>query len=231
MVYLIAIPILMLISMSIYMYYHFRVKKEINLLLKLITSFWFVLLGIVAIFLKESGNVNYCIMMFAGLISGFIGDAILGLKGVFPERKKIFFCLGLIMFFVGHVFYSRVFFEFSSYPNYIYFFIALVLTVLIIILLEITHVELGKLKFPNYAYIYISSFLLTTAILGIVNGYSIGKLIALIGVLSFVLSDFLLSYLYFKKIAFPKFKVLKYINIITYYSGQILLALSIYFLL
>ncbi|MFA5765745.1 MAG: lysoplasmalogenase family protein [Bacilli bacterium] len=231
MFYLFIIVGMMIISMFIYMYYHFKVPKETNLALKLITSFWFVLLGIIAIFLREDKNINLSIMMLIGLICGFLGDAILGLRKTNAESNKVFFCMGLVVFMIGNIFYSRVYLTFSDYPQYAYFFIAMVIAVILIAIFELTKIKLGYLRAPNYIYTYVSSFLLTAVALGIVSPVTTGKILALFGVISFITSDIILNYLYFKKVNPVRFRVFKYINILTYYLGQTLIALSIYFLI
>ncbi len=231
MLYLFVIIGLMIISMSFYMYYHFKVSRETNLVFKLITSFWFVLLGIVAILIKEDKNINLSILMLIGLLCGFLGDAILGLRKTTSESNKVFFGMGLIVFIIGNIFYSRAYLTFSAYPKYIYFFIAMVITMILIVVLELTKVKLGYFRIPNYIYAYVSSFLLVTVVMGMISNASAGMILALLGVISFVTSDLILSYLYFKKINPIKFRIYKYINIITYCFGQALIAFSIYFLI
>lgn len=231
MIYLFIIIGMMTISMIFYMYYHFKVSREVNLAFKLTTSFWFVLLGIVAIYMKEEKNINLSIMMLIGLLCGFLGDAILGLRRTSSGNNKVFFCLGLLVFLIGNIFYSRVYLHYSAYPKYIYFFIAMVITMILIVILELTKVKLGKLRAPNYIYIFVSSFLLVTVIMGMLSHVTTGMILALFGVVSFITSDIILSYLYFKKVNPSKLHVYKYINIITYCYGQALIALSIYFLI
>ena len=231
MLYLFIIIGSMIISMSFYMYYHFKVSGVINLVFKLMTSFWFVLLGVVAIFIKEDKNINLSILILIGLLCGFLGDAVLGLRRINSENNKVFFGMGLVVFLIGNVFYSRAYLTFSSYPKYIYFFIAMVITMILIVVLEFTKVNLGRFRICGYIYAYVSSFLLITVTMGMISKASVGMMLALLGVISFIISDFILGYLYFKKINPSKFKFYKYINIIAYYFGQVLIALSIYFLI
>ena len=161
----------------------------------------------------------------------FLGDAILGLRRINSENNKVFFGMGLVVFLIGNVFYSRAYLTFSSYPKYIYFFIAMVITMILIVVLEFTKVNLGRFRICGYIYAYVSSFLFITVTMGMISKASVGMMLALLGVISFIISDFILGYLYFKKINPSKFKFYKYINIIAYYFGQVLIALSIYFLI
>ncbi|HKM29691.1 MAG TPA: lysoplasmalogenase family protein [Bacilli bacterium] len=231
MAYLFVIIGIMMVSMIVYMYYYFKVTKEIRLALKLATSLWFVLLGIAAIFIQTDKNIKFSIIMLLGLIFGFLGDAVLGLRRTNSESNKAFFCVGLLAFMLGHILYSLAYFSFSSYPQYIYFLVALAVTVVLIVVVELTKVKLGYLRAPNYLYTYISSFLLTTIVLAVIDGFTLGKTLALLGIVSFISSDVILNYLYFKELSPAKFKIYKYINIVTYYVGQMLIALSIYFLM
>ena len=231
MIYFAIIISLMIINLSFYIYYFYKAKKRTVLIFKMATSFWFVLLGITATFLNKDRNNNYALMMIMGLISGFLGDAMLGLRGVFPENKKIYFILGLLLFFIGHIFYSSVIITLGTYKLYLYLFLGLILTIITIIVLELTKVQLGKLRVVNYIYLFVSACLLSITTLNFLEIQNIGSIITFVGVVFFVTSDFILCYLYFKKMDFKIYKRLKLINILTYYIGQVLLALSIYFII
>lgn len=214
-----------IISMFVYMYFYFKAPKVIVFALKSLTSLFFVGIGLFC-FLKWYSDDVFALYLLLGLAFGFLGDISLGLRYLYPKLKKMSFLLGILMFFVGHVFYSISFFLIKGFNLYLYFVASLFLSFFLIFITYKTKVMFGKIRYFVYSYIYISSLVLTFAFLNLIDEYNNLKLSLLIGAFLFVLSDILLCYVYFGKI--NNLRYLKMVSISTYYCGQIVIASSIY---
>ncbi|MGD9605396.1 MAG: lysoplasmalogenase family protein [Bacilli bacterium] len=216
------------IIMLFYLLFYYRWGSKTILLLKISTSFGFVLLGIIN--LQQANNLLFGTTVLLGLICGWLGDLALGLRNIYRSQKKEFFYAGLLLFFIGHIIYIIAFYQFRSGSLFIPIIISLVLLSIIYTISVKAKVDYKQAKIPVVAYMAISSFLLTFVLFNMLNDYAVVKLIIFLGALSFVTSDFLLNFLYFKKIERPKIRLLKAFNIVTYYLGQTLFAISIIFM-
>jgi len=211
------------------MYYYYKINSKIVFSLKVITSFLFIVLGFVAYQLNND-HENYTVLIMVALFCGFFGDVILGLRGLNPHRKNEYFILGLTMFFLGHIIYVLAFYEFAIYDSYLYFFVALIFAFLIILFTKIAKLNFKATKWVNYLYIYISSLLLSITIINVMYNPNDFKIILATAATSFVASDLILSFIYFKKIDQKRLILLKRFNIITYYFAQTLFAISILYI-
>jgi uncharacterized membrane protein YhhN len=214
-----------LVFMLVYLIFYYRFGSKTILGLKMATSFCFVILGL--LLLHESSNAIYATTMMLGLGCGFVGDLVLGLRRVYRNRKKEFFYAGLLLFFLGHILYITAFFHFNNVSFWSMLLVSIILTITMSVVANKTQVAYGKAIIPVTAYMLVSSFVISLALLNFFKAYSFLSLVVFIGAFSFVLSDFLLSYLYFKKMRTKTIRFFKAINIITYYLGQTLFAISV----
>ncbi len=216
--------IVFLLSLIFYTLFHFKLSRGLVFCLKILTSQTLFLFGIFAYF--KSSNMNYAQFILIGLTFGVLGDIFLGLQKIDRKHKQFHLLIGISSFLLGHIFYSIAFQKYSELTEYIYLPIPIILTLGSIIIILFSKTQLGKAKYLSFAYVLVSAFFLTFAFGTFKNGFSLFSLAVAIGALSFSFSDFILCFLYFRSV--KKYRLLKYINIILYYLGQILIASSIW---
>ena len=74
-------------------------------MLKTIDSLLFLALGIYLFFYKGQPNVGIFIVL--GLVFGLLGDVALAFKRIAKSKDKFFTLLGMVMFIIGHIFFSN----------------------------------------------------------------------------------------------------------------------------
>ncbi len=105
------------------------------------------------------------------------------------------------------------------------------LFVITALILEKSGVNFGSVRIFSYVYILCCAFLICVVGANVWPLHEKRSVITFVGVSSFLISDTLLSYLYFKEMNGRIYRKIKMVNILTYYIGQTLIALSIYFII
>lgn len=189
--------------------------------LKGLASLCFVLLGILC-----SPGTQVAKLIVTGLVLGCIADILLNLRWVFKEKGQMIFLVGILVFLSGHVLYLAAVIPQSA--NFIICFIAcIILTTLLMIWIfrKIT----AKKTFKIFGVVYIGAIVL-------LNCVAIGNLFVrptaftgffAAGGLFFLVSDIVLILNTFGSETRQSLRVT---NILLYYIGQILIALSMRFL-
>jgi uncharacterized membrane protein YhhN len=175
-------------------------------------------LFILAAALQPQTHRTYYFLLLAGLGLCLVGDICL----VFSRR--IMFLTGLIVFLLGHVFYSVAFFHLSQTNSWIWVAAAgaLIAGTWIYGWLK---PHLGSLKVPVLLYIFVISLMVFGAcsVAGDVALVQRGRFMVLIGAVLFYFSDIF--------VARNRFIKKEYLNRLCglplYYCGQFLLAFSI----
>lgn len=171
---------------------------------------------------------KYSICIFIGLVSGLIGDLFLELMHVDKTKSKtIIIAFGTIIFLIGHLFYFTGLITIAKF-SYVSVIIGLVMAIVVYFGGKLMKLNMGKLSLLMYLY----SFLIFTMIgQAIMNGFYFNfnsfSLVFMIGAILFGVSDLLLAPLYFGGEDKNSIVVA---NLTTYYYGQLLIALAIYFL-
>ncbi len=218
---------------------HYWPKKCIqSLTFKMISATLFVLCGFLAI--KISGNnTPYADLMMWGLVLGWVGDLFLHSL----SNNKIHFAIGFLAFLAGHVFYIIAFHEAVqiTYPAAkalewfeILAVLALVGAFLTIFIVKKTFSEqpLFYVVFPIYGLILGTMlvkglrYVIGEIAYGTNDNMAMTALTVGLGAILFTVSDILLGFILPKKN--PK-RIGRIINIVTYFSAQILFAVSILF--
>ena len=221
--------ILFTISCALYVYFYERITKKQIFIFKAITSFLFLLIGIY-VYLRDVRTHSYDVFILIGVCCGFSGDILLGFRNLFTKHKNLFFIIGITFFMAGHIAYINAMFT-HFHSKVIYLVISTLASYISITLITYyTKVKFGKLTIPCHLYSLISGIFLSVGVLNILRIDHHYVYIMLMGVVSFVTSDVLLSYLYFGNLSKTQRKIFKRINIATYYLGQLILALSIFIL-
>ncbi|MFA6627287.1 MAG: lysoplasmalogenase [Bacilli bacterium] len=215
------------LSVGFYIYYHSKLTPLQNLLFKTVSSLMFLAVGMVAM-IKNPDGKTYAQWIIMGLACGFLGDVVLAGKEIYPIDRHRFVIGGLLLFLIGHVLYLVALVKQLVYPVYLYVAIILLITMVMIVVNQLkVKLAFGKTKWAVFLYTLAINTLLIVAILNLFGDWSGYKILIALGALFFVVSDYVLSLLYFSKLSSLYRRRLKTLNLLLYYGGQFLLALSI----
>lgn len=193
--------------------------------LKGAASLFFVLLGFTC---YAANTAPFGKLVVIGLVLGLVGDVLLNLRNVFEGRKSMLvFALGILAFLSGHFLYIAALIRLKA--DIVVW--AAVLTVIISVLAipplmrRITAPSMG-LKIFGYVYLVVVIAMFSCAAMLLVKlGASALTVLFAVGALLFMVSDFIMIYYSFGK----KIKPLRAINLLSYYVGQLLIAIAILF--
>lgn len=209
-------------------------NKNIVSIFFIATAFFGVMRAINA---GDMSVVKYGVIIMFGMAFGILGDIYLDQKWVYPEDNDKYLYAGFIVFLIGHIFYMcSIFIKLSEYkalkPTYFIStaVIAAVIAIGNLILEKPTKQHYGKFKtiLVLYAF-FVAGTLgasLTAAFVTKGTDAFIPFVVYAVGAVFFLLSDVILSPMYFgdgSKNTPANF----IINHVTYYLGQYLFALTI----
>lgn len=209
-------------------------KTKKSLLLKMICSTLFILVGVLAILLSGEFT-RYAVWILCGLVCSWLGDFFLHVS-----NKLYFFLFGLFSFLVAHIFYVAAFCTAlrHSFPDAGFFQLYEALCIAAVVLFgsiasRKLHIQPGRATIPAFFYMCILvTMMVKASSLGVrclIAGTPLcgaAAAVLIVGSLCFVLSDATLAMLNFgPRKTFP----LKCFNIGTYYAAQVLLASTILF--
>lgn len=217
------------VVLSSFLTLYYRLKPNQVLLYKMATSTCFMIVATLAVVLNQP-IVNEWILIVIGLGFGWFGDYFLGKKEIKSKQKKMYFFLGITMFFIGHIFYIFALIPTLGFNAYYYVISSVGLFIALILGSIINRFIFGHTRIANYLYMIVCAVFISFAVLNTIYHPSTFLILIAIGSVLFVASDFVLCFLYFKKITHRKHQIFKRINLSLYYSAQLLIALSLYFL-
>lgn len=208
-----------------------KTKKSLHI--KIITASLYLVVALMSMIVANNTEI-FAKLMFGGLLMSWIGDYFLHVS-----PKTWCFLIGITSFFCGHLFYISAYCTVSRihFPDLPAFFPAEIIAVIIVFALTlITELKLS-LKFdkhtavPTVLYgIILSTMAVKAVSLGIMlcmSGNVKGGVVLILGGINFFLSDASLAIIYFTP---HKSYNLKKFNMATYYTAQVLLAMSILFI-
>lgn len=198
-------------------------KMAAAALLKGIASFFFVLFGLICFMENRS---TFGSLVLAGLVLGMLGDIFLNLRNCFEAAKSMrLFVAGILFFLSGHFLYIASLLNrntsISGYAS---------LVTAILTLISVPHL-MKRVKAPSkglriFGWVYlvvVIAMFSSSLVLLCMNGGGKSEAVFTTGALLFVISDFLMIYYSFAR----KIKPLRALNLISYYIGQLLIALTI----
>lgn len=210
---------------TIFIIVDYKGEPKKALMMKTLASIGFVSVAISA-FIYGNGDGEYFKFILCGLILGLIGDVALALRAVYEEKKDKYFIIGLGAFLLGHIAYSIEFAKISSI-TLIEIIIAAIIVTLFVIFGKLVKLQYGNMKPFVIGYMCVISIMVVKAVsIAITIGISEANMLIAVGAVLFAISDMILAFIYFWN---RKVKVLSPLNLITYYGGQLLIALSILF--
>lgn len=197
---------------------------------KMISSLCFMLVAVVGTILNPAFSLFGVLIVMGGAL-GLSGDVALDLKYVYVKDQHPHLIAGFLFFLVGHVFYNAAIIDFSSMEWW-----RVLVCLAISIVLSFITVQSGKLMQIEYgrykliAFLYGTSLVMTTctAVMAFVMTKSVAMIVLAVGAVMFLISDLILSTIYFKKDSVKPVPVC--LNHIFYYGGQIVIAASVFYL-
>ena len=227
-------------TVPMFLKYYWPEKCKQSMLFKMISATLFVLCAVFA--MKVSGNnTPYAYCMLWGLMFGWLGDLLLH----WLTPKPVIYAVGVVGFLTGHIFYlvalqKAIEKTYPGSPAIAWYEVVIVIALVTIgILLAVAYIRnivKGRevMIFGGLGYGIILVTMVVKAARYVIGEWAYGTndhMVAIfftvfIGALLFVTSDLLLAIIIgFKK----KSRMLRIINIATYFPAQILLASSILF--
>lgn len=202
-----------------YVYTDYRWQKKYFFITKMVASLLFVAIAVSA-FLILMPTADYAMWMIAALTLGMVGDGLL----VFKSNHK-FFMLGLAAFLVGQIFYGVTF---ARYVGFMWVDVIIYVALVAAALFVYTKVnlKLGRMKIPVLAYALIIAFMFVMAISSLYK-YGFNNLTSAmitIGATAFLASDIALAFVVFHE---KPHRSIRAINLVLYYSAQMILALTL----
>lgn len=220
------LPILMVYYVLMFIFliltcYRENLKKN-HLLSKCLCSLGFLLVAYLGKI--QSSNNSLFWKMIPAFVFCFLGDYFLAKKE--NEKKESNFILGLVAFLIGHCTFL-VAFQYVQPMNVYTFILPLVGVIIVCGLMQLKYMEVGKLKVPVVVYTYFVTALFIKCLQVTIHGDgTLFYILVFLGGLLFLVSDLIILFLYFYK---KKYKILQFLNLLTYYSATFLLGLSIYY--
>ena len=195
--------------------------------MKALASFGFIMVFVNASFERDLLK-PFIFLFLLGLVSGLLGDLFLALRPLRPkDENEMLINRGILAFSIGHIFYFFGLLMISDF-HYMAIVVSVAVTSLVIIMSYVLKFDMKNNQIPSYIYSFLIFLMVGQAIgLSMVEGFSGGPLIIMIGAILFGLSDLILAPIYFKGVEDKKMIVL---NLTTYYSAQLLIAISILYL-
>lgn len=223
---LIFFTIVFIISWMIYVFLKLKKPSVIALLFKSITTI--TLIGM-TVYIHSTGinfpGFGYVVII--GLILGLLGDVFLDLKLIFPKENDLFTYFGFYSFLLGHIVYIFYFvsnFDFSMFEVSILFGLAGLIVFLVLMTEKPMQLNYGKFRVISSIYAFALSLITFLSLwVGIKERIS-GFLIFGIGMISFLISDLILSQSYFGR---KEKQWMIYTNYIFYYLAQFLIVISL----
>ncbi|MBQ9537691.1 MAG: lysoplasmalogenase [Treponema sp.] len=221
--------ILMLVSMAAL---DMTSDLVLRVFFKALTSVLFVLTGIFAMRERNSGT-SYAKLILTGLILGFAGDVLLELANL---KGDLYFVIGLVTFALGHVFYLIAFFKKSPFQ---WFNLIPTFIVIPAVLIAVPVTKAFEFNPPALYYAVLAYGVILTFMVGKSFSYTAFKgstafvRLTIIVAILFAISDIILLFiLFFKPVLVLDREnctkiVLTVFNLLTYYIGQGLIALSL----
>lgn len=169
--------------------------------------------------------------MTIGLVCGLLGDVWLDLKWIYLQDKDSYLYSGFIFFLLGHICFITAVFNASPYPPLsavIAAAAALVIAVIAILLEKPLKMRYGKFKWIVFLYSLTLSMTMTMAMVtAVITHFQTMWVVMSVGGLLFLLSDLVLSGMYFGEGKNTKFNVV--LNHSLYYAAQFIMAATVLF--
>lgn len=229
---IIILIILLVCSFSAFMTVRIKKGGLPAILLKALTSLFFISIGAVAVSYSPY-NTTAKVLMIVGLCLGLAGDVLLDIKHFYPSVDRLMLNLGFVAFGLGHICYlitlivNASFYGFTAltWPLIIAGIVSLLCVGANLLQMKMFKFNVEGVMIQSGLYLIVLSFVMGFSIalaFFVPNKYFITFAIAMV---LFMASDVVLSFIYFgtKRDS----AVFAIVNHALYYAAQLLLALTI----
>lgn len=169
--------------------------------------------------------------MTFGLVFGLLGDVWLDLKWIYLQDKDSYLYSGFIFFLLGHVCFVTAVFKVGPYTPaslIVAFAAALVIAFVAILMEKLLKMHYGKFKWIVFLYSFMLALTMTMSMtLAVITGFEKMWTVMSVGGLLFLLSDLVLSGMYFGEGKNTSFNVI--LNHTLYYAAQFIMAATVLF--
>lgn len=169
--------------------------------------------------------------MTFGLVFGLLGDVWLDLKWIYLQDKDSYLYSGFIFFLLGHVCFVTAVFKVGPYTPaslIVAFAAALVIALVAILMEKPLKMHYGKFKWIVFLYSFMLALTMTMSMtLAVITGFEKMWTVMSVGGLLFLLSDLVLSGMYFGEGKNTSFNVI--LNHTLYYAAQFIMAATVLF--
>ncbi len=201
-----------------------------RLFYKMASSLCYLLTSVFAV-LQNPDASDYGILIMMGGVLGLAGDIALDLKFIYPKDANEYLKAGFLFFLIGHIFYNAAIIMYNPFKWWHLLICAAVSIVLglgTVFSANLLKMHYGKYRRIVFLYVVFLSMTMCTSVLAAFISQSKSMIILAVGAVLFVLSDLILSKIYFGR-GWEK-PVPIFLNHLFYYAGQYLIAASIIFL-
>ncbi len=195
-----------------------------GMLCKFMASFGFISIAVVGFLFNPADTYYFCVVCFA-LLFGFCGDIMLGIKEIAPTFRGKLVPLGLLYFLVGHVFYLCAFISRTGF-KLIPLIVGVVFGIGGLVAVKGFKMETGKkLGILMAVYYAVLAYKASSAFVLAFESGQAAFWVAFVGAVMFIISDTCIAFLYFTPVKRKNLYVT--VELSTYYTAQILLAMSV----
>ena len=216
-------PVLCVVFLLVFMYLEYKKDYVPAVCLKGTASVCFVLFGILCS--RSCPDAAFSRLIVTGLILGMTADVLLNLRFVFAKKGQLIFLVGILVFLSGHVLYLAAILPLCG-CKLACCAVGAVLTALLMmwIFKRIT----AKKAFKIFGVVYIGAIVLLNcvAIANLIAAPSPFTALFAAGAVFFLVSDVVLILNTFGSETKQSLRVT---NVMLYYVGQLLIALSLMF--
>ncbi len=210
-------------------------RSVLGVCIKSLTSIFFLLTAVTATFCNSDypDLWKYSLPIVMGGVFGLMGDIYLDQKWLYPQHNDQYLNMGFISFGIGHFFYMGAMYtqaKFSFKDMLVPVVIGVIVTVVNLALEKPTKQKYGKFFAIVTVYCLILGTMLGTAFWAYIKTRQIAYLVFTIGAALFLLSDVILSPMYFAIKQDRNTPVNFVLNHATYYIGQFMIAFSVFLL-
>lgn len=206
-------------------------RSVLGVYIKNLTSIFFILTAVTGAFNNTDYTDvwKYALPIVVGEVFGLMGDIYLDQKWLYPQHNDQYLNMGFISFGIGHFFFMGAMYthaKFEIKDMLVPVVIGIIVTVVNLALEKPTKQKYGKFFAIVTVYCLILGTMLGTAFWAYIKTRQVSYLVYTIGAALFLLSDVILSPMYFAIAQDKNTPVNFVLNHTTYYVGQYLIALT-----
>ncbi len=206
-------------------------RSVLGVYIKNITSIFFILTAVTGAFNNTDYTDvwKYALPIVVGEVFGLMGDIYLDQKWVYPQHNDQYLNMGFISFGIGHFFYMGAMYvhaKFEVKDMLVPLVVGAVVTIVNLALEKPTKQKYGKFFAIVTVYCLVLGTMVGTSLWAAIKTKQVAYVVFNVGSLLFLLSDVILSPMYFA-IKQDRNTPLNFVlNHTTYYVGQYLIALT-----